>query len=174
VFWVEMCLAPAPAAGSVAVQTSDALPDQMATDGPSYTVLYIEDNPANMMLVEELVARRVDIRLLKAADALNGILLARAEKPDVILMDINLPGMSGFQVLHILAGDPATTHIPLVAVSANAMPHDIEKALADGFFRYVTKPIKIHEFMETLDAALRFSTLQAHIAASAAEQGQNT
>jgi CheY-like chemotaxis protein len=161
VFWIEMSRTQAPAPGENAVRSSDAQAGRTLPEGPSYTVLYVEDNPTNMLLVEELFARRTDLRLLKAVDATHGIMLARAERPDVVLMDINLPGMSGFQALHILAGDPATAHIPLVAVSANAMPQDIERALAAGFFRYVTKPIKVREFMETLDVALRFSRMQA-------------
>ena len=72
-------------------------------------------------------------------------------------MDINLPGISGIEALKILREDPATAHIPVVALSANAMPRDIEKGLEAGFFRYLTKPIKVNEFMETLDVALEFA-----------------
>jgi CheY-like chemotaxis protein len=83
--------------------------------------------------------------------------VARDHRPQVILMDINLPGMSGIEALKILREDPATAHIPVVALSANAMPRDIEKGMQAGFFRYLTKPIKIAEFMQTLDLALEFS-----------------
>jgi CheY-like chemotaxis protein len=86
-----------------------------------------------------------------------GIELARTTQPDVILMDINLPGISGIMALKILAEDPATRHIPVIAISANAMPRDIEKGLEAGFFRYLTKPIKVNEFMATLDVALEFA-----------------
>jgi CheY-like chemotaxis protein len=75
----------------------------------------------------------------------------------VILMDINLPDISGIEVLRLLREDPATSHIPVVALSANAMPHDIEKGMQAGFFRYLTKPIKVAEFMETLNIALEFA-----------------
>src|SRR6266513_3652638 len=78
-----------------------------------------------------------------------------ASRPDVILMDINLPGISGIQALKILRADPATAHIPVVAISANAMPRDIEKGLEAGFFNYFTKPIKVHQFMGALDVALK-------------------
>jgi CheY-like chemotaxis protein len=98
--------------------------------------------------------------LLSAADGYRGIEIAHASRPDVILMDINLPGISGIQALKILRADPATAHIPVVALSANAMPRDIEKGLAAGFFRYLTKPIKVNEFMNTLDVALNFSKTQ--------------
>jgi len=86
----------------------------------------------------------------------SGIELARAKAPDVILMDINLPGIDGFEALRILRSDPTTAHIPVVAISANAMPLDIERGLKAGFFRYITKPIKVNEFVEAMDVALEF------------------
>ncbi|MBC7710032.1 MAG: response regulator [Rhizobacter sp.] len=119
------------------------------------TVLYVEDNPANLMLVEDMIARRADIRLLTAKDGMSGIAIARSARPDVILMDINLPGISGIKALKILADDATTKHIPVIALSANAMQRDIEKMLEAGFFRYLTKPIKFTEFIETLDEALK-------------------
>jgi len=124
------------------------------------TLLYVEDNPANLMLIEDLIARRPNIRLLSARDGNRGVQIARASRPDVILMDINLPGISGIKALRILAEDPMTAHIPVVALSANAIPRDIEKGLEAGFFRYLTKPIKVNEFMETLDVALKFAKTQ--------------
>jgi CheY-like chemotaxis protein len=97
------------------------------------------------------------MRLLSAADGNRGVEIARAARPDVILMDINLPGISGIQALKLLRADPATARIPVVALSANAIPRDIEKGLAAGFFRYLTKPIKVDEFMDTVDLALKFA-----------------
>jgi CheY-like chemotaxis protein len=113
------------------------------------------------MLVEKLLERRPDIRLLVARDGIRGIEMVRAERPDVILMDINLPGISGLVALGILGEDPKTAHIPVIALSANAMPADIKKGLAAGFYRYLTKPIKVEEFMDTLDSALAFANRQA-------------
>jgi CheY-like chemotaxis protein len=81
--------------------------------------------------------------------------MARAHQPDVILMDINLPGISGYGVLKILLEDVATAHIPIMALSANAVPRDIQKGMDAGFFRYLTKPIEVVEFMDALDVALR-------------------
>ena len=124
------------------------------------TLLYVEDNPANLMLVEDLIARRPDIRLLTARDGNRGVEIARASLPDVILMDINLPGISGIQALKVLAQDVATARIPVVALSANAVPRDIARGMEAGFFRYLTKPIKVDEFMETLDVALKFAESQ--------------
>lgn len=121
------------------------------------TLLYVEDNPANLILIEQLVARRGDLKLLTAIDGNLGIQLARAYQPDLILMDINLPGISGFGALDILRKDPSTAHIPVMALSANAVPRDIEKGLEAGFFRYLTKPIKVKEFMDALDVALQFA-----------------
>jgi CheY-like chemotaxis protein len=123
-------------------------------DADQPTLLYVEDNPANLALVEQLIARRGDLRLLTAIDGHLGVELARAYLPDVILMDINLPGISGYDALKVLSDDPATRHIPVLALSANAVPRDIEKGLEAGFFRYLTKPIRVREFMEALDIAL--------------------
>ena len=131
------------------------------TGAPLRTLLYVEDNPANLQLVEELITRRPDLRLLSAADGILGIALAREFLPQVILMDINLPGINGVEAMRILRADPATAHIPIVAISANAMPNDIKKGLDAGFFRYLTKPIVVSEFMDALITALEFSAARA-------------
>ncbi len=120
-----------------------------------YTVLYVEDNPANLKLIEQIIARHPDIRLLTALNGHSGIKIARKSRPDVILMDINLPDINGFEAMKLLRADPITMQIPVVAISANAMPLDIERGLIAGFFRYLTKPIKVDQFMEALDQALK-------------------
>jgi PAS domain S-box-containing protein len=157
VFWFDLKTAEAPRLtnGHVALPVASSAP--VAKDAPLKTLLYVEDNPANLQLVEQLIARRPDIRLLTARDGALGIRLASENHPDVILMDINLPGISGIEALKILQIDPSTAHIPVVALSANAMPRDIEKGLAAGFFRYLTKPIRVAEFMKSLDVALEFA-----------------
>ena len=104
--------------------------------------------------MQRLLARRSDVRLLLAGDGEHGVQLAQAMQPDVVLMDINLPGLSGLEAMEHLAADTATAHIPVIAVSALAMRHDIEKGLQAGFFRYLSKPIKIDALTEALDAAL--------------------
>lgn len=142
------------------VAESDYLATSDVQSGMSHkprTLLYVEDDPANLQLVEQIIARRPDIRLLSAGNGPVGIELAHAARPNVILMDINLPGMSGIKAMQILHADTATAHIPVVALSINAIPRDIERGLAAGFFRYLTKPIKVKEFMETLDVALAFA-----------------
>ena len=129
VFWIELNLTaePQPAAG--AAESAAVAWAQVHADAQSRTLLYVEDNPANLMLVEDLIARRPDIRLLIARDGNRGIEIARASRPDVILMDINLPGISGIKALRILAEDPTTAHIPVIALSANVMPRYIYKGL---------------------------------------------
>ncbi|MFZ2490858.1 MAG: PAS domain S-box protein [Thermoanaerobaculia bacterium] len=156
IFWVElMSTAPLtlPASAEIAPQDEAVV----AAGDDLRTLLYVEDNPANLQLVQRLIGRRNDLRLLSAVDGKRGVELARRRLPDVILMDINLPGISGIEALRILRDDPATAHIPVVALSANAMPRDIQKGLDAGFFRYLTKPIKVSEFMETLNIALAFA-----------------
>ena len=158
VFWFELESAAALQAEPELVGLSMATPIRPERARQQRTLLCVEDNPANLMLVERLLARRAEIHLICAQDGRRGIEMARVHQPDVILMDINLPGISGITAMGILAGDPRTTHIPVVALSANAMPRDIEKGLQAGFFHYLTKPIKVTEFMDTLDAAFQ----QAH------------
>jgi CheY-like chemotaxis protein len=107
-----------------------------------------------LSLVEQIVARRPGIRLRTAPTGESGVEIARESRPDVILMDINLPGINGYEALKLLRSDAGTAHIPVVAVSANAMPRDVQRGLKAGFLRYITKPIKVDEFVETLEEAL--------------------
>ncbi|MDD2881011.1 MAG: PAS domain S-box protein [Rhodoferax sp.] len=161
VFWFELSSALAPQLHMDMQSIDTAAAPLMPSDIGIRTVLYVEDNQANMALVEQLVARRPELRLLGAVDAMRGIAMARAHQPDLILMDINLPGISGMEALAILLGDAATRHIPVLALSANAMPRDIEKGMAAGFFRYLTKPIRVNEFMAALDEGLALATARA-------------
>jgi signal transduction histidine kinase/CheY-like chemotaxis protein len=161
VFWIELHETHAPRLFAAATEFEATEVPPIQTDAPEHTLLCVEDNPANLLLVEKLLERRPDIRLLVAKDGIRGVEMARAARPDVILMDINLPGISGLVALDILAEDPRTARIPVIALSANAMPADIEKGLAAGFFRYLTKPIKVNEFMETLNKALAFAKQKA-------------
>jgi len=156
VFWIELI----PAAAPQFVDEGGEPPEsrqQVPSGARLRTLLCVEDNPANLRLVEELIARRPDLRLLTAANGNLGIDLARASQPELILMDVNLPDISGIEVLKTLREDPLTAHIPIVALSANAMPRDIAKGLEAGFFRYLTKPIKVPEFMDTLRIALELA-----------------
>jgi PAS domain S-box-containing protein len=160
VFWVELAATSAPALAfdnSSELTTEARAHAATKTSAPRRTLLYVEDNPANLALVEQLIARRSDLKLLTAIDGNLGVQLARTYQPDVILMDINLPGISGFDALEMLRRDPATAHIPVMALSANAVPRDIARGLEAGFFRYLTKPIKVREFMDALDVVLRYA-----------------
>jgi signal transduction histidine kinase len=164
VFWIELSLASADGTGSVAAPAERPGAARAATDAADaadagtsarqHTVLYVEDNPANLKLVQEIVRFRPDLRLVSAPDGHFGLSLARSQRPDVILMDLNLPGLSGLEVLAQLRREPETARIPAIAVSANAMPADIERALAAGFARYLTKPLDIGQFNEAIDAML--------------------
>ena len=120
-------------------------------------MLHVEDNPANLELVAQLLAQRPQHQLLAASHGALGLEFARAHLPAVILMDLNLPDISGSDILKILRADPATAHISVIALSVNAMPHEIQSGMQAGFFRYVTKPIRVQEFFDTLDEALLFS-----------------
>jgi PAS domain S-box-containing protein len=154
VFWCELRSAAAPQLKIKNGEVEASVRPQLPAGTPQRTLLYVEDNPANMTLIKQLIARRPDMRLLTAVNGTLGIEIARATQPQMVLMDINLPGISGIEAMKILRADPVTAHIPVVALSANAMPRDIAKALEAGFFRYLTKPIKVNEFMDTLNAAL--------------------
>lgn len=120
-------------------------------------LLYVEDNPINLKLVAELIRLRSDLVLLTATDGLLGIEQARLHLPDVILMDINLPGIDGIETRRYLLSDPRTAHIPVIAVTANAMPADLENGKTAGFFSYITKPIDIEQFALAVDLALEFA-----------------
>ncbi len=159
-FWIELNLADTQSLVLDAEEELALLPAPVQDGASVRTLLYVEDNEANMELVAQLIARRPDMRLLRAEDGVRGIAMARTHLPDVILMDINLPGISGLQALDLLHDDPLTAHIPVLALSANAMPRDVEKGLEAGFFRYLTKPIKITEFMLALDQSLEQSEVQ--------------
>lgn len=118
------------------------------------TLLYVEDNPANMRVVEAIFERKENINLLTATNGKYGLELAKKYLPDLILLDIHLPKMSGYEILKKLKEDSTTKHIPVIALTADAMPLDIEKGLEAGFFQYVTKPIKINLFMDAINNAL--------------------
>jgi PAS domain S-box-containing protein len=154
-FWVELIQSNLPQ-----LATGNTVPAEHSpqTHGSSRQriLLYVEDNPANLLLVEQIIESHPHVNMLSARDGNHGVALARAHHPDVILMDINLPGISGIEAMNILRKDQTTKHIPIIALSANAMLRDIEKGLEAGFFRYLTKPIKINEFMSALDGALGF------------------
>ena len=118
------------------------------------TVLYIEDNPVNVVLMEAMLAHLPGLRLLTAGLPLPGLQLAIDEQPDLILLDIQLPDIDGYEVLRRLRAAPGTEHIPVIAVSANAMESDIEQGLAAGFVAYLTKPLEMTRLIATVQQTL--------------------
>ncbi|MCK5167369.1 MAG: response regulator, partial [Rhodospirillaceae bacterium] len=120
----------------------------------SYKVLYVEDNPANMKLMEKVLERVPNIDMISASTGEIGIEKAMDELPDVILMDINLPGISGTDAMVELKKLDETKNIPVIAVTAAAMKHEVEEGRQAGFYTYLTKPIKIIELMGYLKEIL--------------------
>ncbi len=116
------------------------------------TVLYFEDNESNLVLVERALKRRPHVRLLAAANASIGLELARTERPNLILLDLDLPDLRGDEVLRVLRSDPDTQTIPVVIVSAEGAPHEIERMLAEGALEYLLKPIEIGKLFELVDS----------------------
>jgi len=154
-FWIELQLAAAPAMLGPNVAASALEPTKAQQSVTKvHTVLYVEDNPANLTLVERLVERRSDLRLISATDALRGVALARSAIPDVILMDINLSGLSGFDALRLLGDHSETSRIPVIALSANAMPRDIARGMEAGFYRYLTKPVRAPDLFAAIAEAI--------------------
>jgi signal transduction histidine kinase/ActR/RegA family two-component response regulator len=118
------------------------------------TVLYIEDNPSNLRLVERIVTRRPDVKLLSAAQGRRGLELARAHRPDVIVLDLHLPDIGGQEVLAQLRTDPGTREIPVVILSADATPSQTTRLLQQGAHAYLTKPLSVAQFLSVLDELL--------------------
>jgi two-component system cell cycle response regulator DivK len=112
-------------------------------------VLIVEDNEKNMKLVRDVLQVK-GYRTLEAGSAEDGIALARAQKPDLVLMDIQLPGMNGIEALGVLRADPATAAIPVIAVTASVMQQDRNLITQAGFDAYIGKPINLKEFLEAI------------------------
>jgi signal transduction histidine kinase/CheY-like chemotaxis protein len=128
--------------------------------GTPRRVLYIEDNAVNLRLVAKILARRRHIEVLTAQTPGQGIALALAQHPDLVLLDINMPGMDGFAVLAVFKAEPGLAGIPIVAVTANAMTSDIERGRAAGFCDYLTKPLDVQHFNAVVDHWLLVSAAQ--------------
>lgn len=117
-------------------------------------ILYIEDNPSNIRLLQQLFARYPQLELDVAEEAFLGIYKARSKQPDLIILDINLPGMDGYETLSVLKRDAVTNRIPVVGLSANAMPYDVERGRNSGFYEYLTKPLEINQLIKVLNELL--------------------
>jgi len=157
-FVVELPVAPLKAGESVETDESRGAAHaalEWTRDVERHTLLYVEDNPPNIALMQELVDSVPSLRLLTAADANTGLALAHAHQPDVIVLDINLPGMNGFEILKRLKRAQKTGDIPVMALSAAALPNDIERGKAAGFSHYLTKPIDVQEFLHAIESVLK-------------------
>lgn len=117
-------------------------------------VLYVEDNPSNIRLLQQIFARYPQLELDIAEEAFLGIYKARSNNPDLVILDINLPGMDGYEVLSVLKNDPSTSKVPVIGLSANAMPYDIERGRNAGFFDYLTKPVDINQLIDVFNKLL--------------------
>ena len=123
-----------------------------------YTVLYIEDDPGSLMLVIQLLEKIPNVHALSAHEPSWGLALALENNPDLILLDINLPGMDGYEVLCKLQQQEETSNTPVIAISANAMPKDVDKGMTAGFDDYITKPINIKRLLKSVTNALGCDT----------------
>jgi protein-histidine pros-kinase len=156
VFWIELPVTAAPDDARAAIAAAASVPEEAPAParGCQPMLLYVEDNPTNLRLVQEVLGFRTDMSLMTATDGIEGLRLAREQHPDIILLDMNLPGLSGREIQRRLRDTPALAAIPVLAISANAIRNDIDAALDAGFFRYLTKPIDITALNDALDAAL--------------------
>ncbi|MGM0632880.1 MAG: response regulator, partial [Pseudomonadota bacterium] len=127
-------------------------------------ILYIDDEPASVRLVSKVLTKRRNYMLLDASTGEEGLLMAQFAGPElkVILVDINLPDHSGYHILERCRQMPNTRDLPIMAVSANAMTHEIEAGLKAGFDRYLTKPLNIPAFIDIIDNAIDFSRRKTH------------
>ncbi|MBA4175522.1 MAG: hypothetical protein C0505_03020 [Leptothrix sp. (in: Bacteria)] len=152
-FWVQLRCAEAPGAALKAPGGAGTAPDP-ASAPPAKTVLYIEDNVVNQVLMEGMLAQRPGLALRIAGLPEEGLAMATENPPDLVLLDIQLPGIDGFEVLRRLRAEAATRHLPVVAVSANAMHSDLDDARRAGFADYVTKPLDLVRLLAVVDGLL--------------------
>jgi CheY-like chemotaxis protein len=152
-FWVELVPFRQSAADIPALARSP-LPSALAAEPARYKVIYIEDNPSNIAFMRELMEDLPRIDLVTAPTAEIGIELVRAHQPALVILDINLPGMNGFDAVRKLKEWPETRDIPVIALSAAALPRDTARAKEAGFHRYLTKPVRIDELTAVLEELL--------------------
>ena len=153
-FWLELPKDTLQPSEIITEAETETTVDQDADLTSKKSILYIEDNPANLRLVSIILGGLSHVNLRSAHEPLLGLELAEAHQPDLILLDINLPGMDGYQVLQRLQNGAKTKDIPVIAVSANAMQRDINKGMEAGFLDYMTKPIDVKKFIECINNVL--------------------
>ena len=151
-FWIELPKQATAARLDPPESSRDSQDCAIASAGPRRNVLYIEDNPSSLRLVNHLLERhRPQFALTCAHTPELGFDLARAERPELILLDLNLPGTDGFEVLQALQADAELKDVPVIALTINAMPQDIERGMAAGFAAYLTKPIDVPQLLAAID-----------------------
>ncbi len=156
-FWLELPLhhaAPTRGAAERPQLAPDASSALAGEQGPRYVIVYVEDNPSNIAFMEDLLADFERVELVPAPTAEIGIELIRSRRPDVVIMDINLPGMSGLEAARKLRGWPETSQIPVIALSAAATIRDAARVVGAGFYRYLTKPVRVDELTAVLEGLL--------------------
>jgi len=156
-FWVEFAIVESPM--KILEEAHHAA--QRADDDGTLTVLHIEDNLANVQLVERVLAQRPELTVMPAMQGRMGIDLARRHHPVLILLDLNLVDLPGAEVLQILRSHPDTADIPVVIVSADAMPRQVQRLLSSGAMAYLTKPIDIHRLLKLVDEAVERASTSA-------------
>lgn len=149
-FWVDFPIVESP----VKIYEEASQRNQPTAQGGALTVLHIEDNLANVELVERVLAQRPEITVVPAMQGRMGVDLARRHQPVLILLDLNLVDLPGVEVLKILRDDPVTAHIPVAIISADAMPRQVQRLLSSGAIAYLTKPIDIHRLLDLVDEAV--------------------
>jgi signal transduction histidine kinase/CheY-like chemotaxis protein len=150
-FWLELAVVAAPHARRWAPEADQRRLPAARVRGPARTVLYIEDNPSNIRLVETILAERPDVTLLVASQGGLGLELAREHQPSLVLLDLNLPDISGEAVLRRLRSDPRTADLPIVMLSADATPGHVQHLRRAGAHDYLTKPFGFEQLMAVID-----------------------
>jgi CheY-like chemotaxis protein len=153
-FFVELPLCADPLAEVAIEADQTAAQDATAAGNITYSVLAIEDNPANLRLLERILKNRPDIQLISAIQGSVGLDLSIKQHLDMILLDLNLPDLSGQEVLSQLKANPNTRNVPVLILSADATPSQMEKLKAEGALDYLTKPLDVSAFLQLLEHAL--------------------
>lgn len=168
-FWIDIPVyVAAPAERDV---TATAIP---AIVRSGFSILYIEDNPSNLALMRNIVATLDNVKFLEATDGSTGVAMAKLHRPDLIVIDINLPDLDGYVVMQRIKRVPELAATPVLALSAGAMPRDIKRGIEAGFFRYLTKPLDVGKLLDAIDAALSRPVRGPDVAGRSATTGETS
>jgi CheY-like chemotaxis protein len=153
-FWIDLPIYREQATDRPVVREAAGASSRLAAGERRHTIVYVEDNPSNIAFMREVVSDLPSVELLTAPTAEIGLELIRGHRPKVVIMDINLPGMSGFEAVRRLREWPETRDIPVIGLSAAALAKDTSRAKDAGFYRYLTKPVKVDELTQVLEQLL--------------------